>query len=425
MTIAAPHPLLALRQSRDAGQPFGLVSVCSAHPLVLEAALLEARDSGSVALIEATCNQVNQDGGYTGMQPADFSARVLALAASIGLPRQRIVLGGDHLGPNPWTRLPAAEAMAKAAAMVDAYVTAGFEKLHLDCSMRCADDPANLPEALIAERAAQLCAVAEQAASRIGTTPYYVVGTEVPPPGGAVELETTLAVTTPEAVRETMRLHQEAFTLHGVTSAIARIIGVVVQPGVEFGVSNVHFYDRAAAAALSPVLDSFPGLLFEAHSTDYQHQEGLAALVADGFGILKVGPWLTFALREALYGLDAIRAATTPGAPKLFDTMERLMLANPGPWQGHYAGSESQLRLARHFSYSDRIRYYWDDAEAQAAVRALFASAAAIDETLISQYCARLYETVRTGQRPTNPRTLVLTAITSILAAYRRAASGG
>ncbi|WDR04751.1 class II D-tagatose-bisphosphate aldolase, non-catalytic subunit [Devosia rhodophyticola] len=424
MSRLSPHPLLALRKSRDAGRPVGLVSVCSAHPLVLEAALTEARDSGSVALIEATCNQVNQDGGYTGMRPDDFSARVRALADLIGLPRDRIVLGGDHLGPNPWTRLPAATAMARAGVMVAAYVAAGFEKIHLDCSMRCADDPAQLTDALIAERAGQLCAIAEQAAARLGTTPYYVVGTEVPPPGGAIEVETSLAITTPEAVRDTIGLHQDAFSRHGVATATARIIGVVVQPGVEFGSTSVHFYDRAAAVALPPVLDEFPGLLFEAHSTDYQRPGGLADLVSDGFGILKVGPWLTFAMREALYGLDAIRQAATPNSPMLSTTMERLMLARPAYWQRHYAGSEAQLRLARHYSYSDRIRYYWDEVDAQRAVTDLLSADYAIDETMISQYCGHIYDDVRASRTSSDPRSLVLASIGKVLSAYRLAVTG-
>ena len=56
-----------------------------------------------------------------------------------------------------------------------------------------------------------------------------------------------------------------------------------------------------------------PGLVFEAHSTDYQPPESLSRLVIDGFAILKVGPGLTFALREALYALDEIAAALYPG----------------------------------------------------------------------------------------------------------------
>ncbi len=56
-----------------------------------------------------------------------------------------LILGGDHLGPNPWTRLPADQAMEKAAAMVAAYAAAGFTKIHLDASMACADDPCRCP----------------------------------------------------------------------------------------------------------------------------------------------------------------------------------------------------------------------------------------------------------------------------------------
>jgi D-tagatose-1,6-bisphosphate aldolase subunit GatZ/KbaZ len=50
------------------------------------------------------------------------------------------------------------------------------------------------------------------------------------------------------------------------------------------------------------------GLVFEAHSADYQPLESLAKPVGGGFEILKVGLGLTFALSEALYALDQIAA---------------------------------------------------------------------------------------------------------------------
>ena len=109
-------------------------------------------DNEHPILIEATCNQVNQDGGYTGMTPADFRDFVHALADEAGIDRRRIVLGGDHLGPNPWKALSARDAMAKARDLVRAYVEAGFTKIHLDASMACADD-GELAEEEIAERA--------------------------------------------------------------------------------------------------------------------------------------------------------------------------------------------------------------------------------------------------------------------------------
>ena len=187
-------------ERHKAGERIGIASVCSAHPLVIEAALRFARDSGRTpVLIEATSNQVNQDGGYTGMVPAQFRAFVEAIADGVGLPRGAIVLGGDHLGPNAWTRLPAAEAMAKAETMVADYVRAGFRKIHLDCSMSCADDPVPLDERTVAERAARLCRAAE--AAFVGApeeAPVYVIGTEVPVPGGAAEDLEELAVTRPD-----------------------------------------------------------------------------------------------------------------------------------------------------------------------------------------------------------------------------------
>jgi D-tagatose 6-phosphate 4-epimerase len=416
MTTAA---LLALRPAHLAGRPQGMTSVCSAHPQVIGAALALGRQRGRSVLIEATCNQVNQEGGYTGMTPADFRAFVLRLAEEEGFDPDHMILGGDHLGPNPWTRLPAAEAMARARAMIAAYAAAGFAKLHLDCSMSCADDPTPLPEAVIAARAADLAAVAEAHAP---APPVYVIGTEVPVPGGALELVEHLAVTTPQAAAATFALHRAEFTARGITAALDRVIGLVVQPGVEFGNENVVPYQPLATSALVAALDSLP-LVFEAHSTDYQSQAALSALVRDGFAILKVGPGLTFALREALYGLDLIAAELHPGHPSLRAAMEALMLTRPDHWARYYPGSPDHQHLQRHFSYSDRIRYYWTDPAAQAAVQTLMETLGARDlpEPLISQYLAGLYPQVMRGEVAPRAPALLRAAITAMLDSYDRA----
>ena len=196
------NAMLDLVGRHKAGAPVGIYSVCSAHPLVLESALRLARRTGSLALIEATSNQVNQDGGYTGMRPADFRERVLTLATSVGLPHDRVVLGGDHLGPNCWQNLPAATALEKSAVLVGEYVAAGFRKIHLDCSMSMSDDPRSLGDELIAERTATLCEVTEAVWHKIGGgPPVYIIGSEVPVPGGAHETLQELAVTKRPALR--------------------------------------------------------------------------------------------------------------------------------------------------------------------------------------------------------------------------------
>lgn len=364
------HYLLSLADRSSPAR--GITSVCSAHPWVIEAAFLDGLEHGGPVLIEATCNQVNQDGGYTGMTPADFRAFVESIADTVGFARDRIILGGDHLGPNPWKHLPAEEAMDKAQAMIAAYATAGFIKLHLDTSMGCAGEPVALDDEHTAERAARLAAQAEKSAT--GERPVYIIGTEVPIPGGAMETIEHLAVTTPDAARKTQEVHRRAFAAIGLEEAFERVLGLVVQPGVEFGNDNVIAYDREAASGLSASLNDMPGLVFEAHSTDYQTAEALRALVEDGFAILKVGPGLTFALREALYGLDHIALAMglLAGAESLRHTMERVMLDKPGNWQKYYPAEPRAAFIQRHFSYSDRIRYYWPEPAARQAVDRLF-----------------------------------------------------
>lgn len=404
---------------QNSGETVGITSVCSSHPIVLTAALRQGAGGRLPVLVEATCNQVNQDGGYTGLQPAGFRDMVLALASDQGMDPGLLILGGDHLGPNPWRHLPAATAMEKARSMVAAYARAGFSKIHLDTSMSCADDPTPLPEPVIAGRAAELASIAE--AHGAGRNLVYVIGTEVPVPGGATEHLAELAVTSPQGAEATVALHREAFSSLGLQAAFERVVGLVVQPGVEFGHENVVLYDPTRASDLSAKRASL-GLVYEAHSTDYQTEAGLRALVRDGFAILKVGPWLTFALREALYGLDAI-AQELGGTSSLRAGMEALMCAEPGYWQSHYHGTNAQLRLQRHFSYSDRIRYYWTNRQAQGLVDRLMdgLSDRIIPETLISQYLAPLWPDVLSGKTRPLARNLLLAAPARILATYNRA----
>ncbi|OON42100.1 D-tagatose-bisphosphate aldolase, class II, non-catalytic subunit [Izhakiella australiensis] len=363
-----------LKTYRINGSPKGITSVCSAHPLVLRAALRLGRDSNSSVLIEATCNQVNHQGGYTGMQPRDFAALVYTLADEEGCPRQLIILGGDHLGPNPWKHLLAEEALLEAEKMVSAYIEAGFSKIHIDTSMGCEGEPTALADELVSQRATRLIKVAEAAAARSGQSlPLYIIGTEVPPPGGADHLISTLEPTDPHAARRTLAVHRNALRDAGLAAVADRILGLVVQPGVEFGNSNVIHYQREKARGLSAVLDIEPGLVFEAHSTDYQGQQPLSQLVEDGYAILKVGPELTFAVREALFALDLIASEMFAEYPErnLHRLVEKLMLDKPNGWQSHYHGDEHQRYLLRHYSLSDRIRYYWTEPEARTGVDTL------------------------------------------------------
>ena len=421
----ANNYLLGLAATRAAGKARGITSVCSSHPDVIAAALAHGRNAETAVLIEATCNQVNQYGGYTGMQPVDFRRFVECIAIRQGFDMQNLILGGDHLGPNPWKMLAADVAMENAGQMVAAYAAAGFAKIHLDASMPCAGDPATLPEEVIATRAAYLAQIAETYA--VGARPVYVIGTEVPVPGGALEEVSALNVTTPRAARTTIALHREAFVRAGIEPAFERVIGLVVQPGVEFGNENVVPYSTKAAQDLIKEFRTSE-LVFEAHSTDYQTPEALSALVRDGFAILKVGPGLTFAWREAIYGLDCIAdyIFARQGA-SLRSKMEQIMLEQPSHWQDYYHGSTAQQKMQRHYSYSDRIRYYWSGKEANDAVVRLLRCFGdmQIPLPLISQYLGNLYSGVSSGAiMPTAPE-LLRASIVRVLNQYAQACIGG
>ena len=231
------HPLQIMMENRRAGIRCGIPSYCSANELVLEIALRRAKEQGKPVLIEATANQVNQFGGYTGMMPKDFYQMVLKMAQAIDLPESQIILAGDHLGPLTWQKLPESEAMANSYELVYQYARAGFTKIHLDTSMKVADDPEGLLSTeVIARRGAMLYKAAMKGYEELkaerpdAIRPVFIVGSEVPIPGGATEAEDTLAVTKPEAFVDTVNTYTRVWTEEGVGEGMKDVIAVVVQP---------------------------------------------------------------------------------------------------------------------------------------------------------------------------------------------------
>jgi D-tagatose-1,6-bisphosphate aldolase subunit GatZ/KbaZ len=168
-------------------------------------------------------------------------------------------------------------------------------------------------------------------------------------------------------------------------------------------------------------------LVFEAHSTDYQSVTNLAALVEDHWAILKVGPALTFAMREALFALAMIEAELVPRTSRsnLIDVVERRMLAEPGYWENYYHGDPRAQRTARRYSYSDRLRYYWADDAVEAARNTLLAN---LDRTgiplpLISQFLPGQYDRIRAGVLEPIAQDLVIDRVRDALRPYAHACS--
>ena len=426
--------LLGMGAANRGGARVGIYSMCSANRWVLEAGMAQALRDDTIVCIESTCNQVNQDGGYAGLTPLEFRDSVLAIAAGCGLPQNRVVVGGDHLGPSPWRSEPAEQAMAKARELVRDCVAAGYVKIHLDASMRCADDPAadgRLAEPVAVERTAELCGVAERAARALpddAPRPVYVIGTEVPIPGGELAGHGAPAVTRVDDLESTLSATRDAFRTRGLEAAWDRVLAVVAQPGVEFGDTSVFPYERTVARGLSAHLERSWPLVFEAHSTDYQSAAALRAMVEDHFAVLKVGPWLTFAMREAVYALEAVEREllgdrVDDDASRVRETLRRTMVDDPTHWRAYYAGGADERRLALDFSYSDRSRYYWPRPEVARALTTLVANLAArpIPLTLLSQYLPHEYEAVRDGALANEPVAIIRHRIGRVVDLYAAA----
>jgi D-tagatose-1,6-bisphosphate aldolase subunit GatZ/KbaZ len=417
--------LASLRARHLAGEIGGLIAVCSAHPMVLDASLALAAAEDRPLLVEATASQVNLEGGYTGMTPAAYVRDVRRRARAAGLPDGRLLIGADHLGPYPWRRLPAQAAMQQAMGLARECAAAGFDKLHLDASMPCADDPGDgLPSAAVAARTVALCQAAEAANPGLGAAgrPLYVIGADVPTPGGGLDGHAQAPVTSPQALVEDIEAFRRAFAAAGLIDAWRRVMAVVVQPGIDFGDAAIGAYQPERAAALSAIHDRLPAdLAFEVHAADFQPPTALRRLVADHFCLLKIGPCLTFALREALYALAHIenRLPGVDAPSNLAQVMEDLMTARPAHWQDHYRGGEAELRFLRHFSYRDRIRYYWSHPAARRAVDRLFANLAGpVPAALLRQYLPDRYgETFRDAD-PVTPLEIIRRRIQGVLKIY-------
>ena len=321
--------------------------------------------------------------------------------------------------------------MKEAAELIRCYVGAGFTKIHIDTSMRVADDDQNarLSDETIARRGAELAVVAEETFKKYqeehpdAVEPVYIIGSEVPIPGGQQggAAGDHVEVTKPEDFRATLATFEKAFKDHGLDHAWDNVIGIVVQPGVEEKDAGCTEYDRSKAVDLMAAIKAYNNVVFEGHSTDYQTKIKLREMVEDGVGILKVGPALTYAMREALFALSFAE-------DELYDEDERshfrqvldeAMLANPKNWKKHYVGTEKEIALKRKYSFSDRSRYYMPVESVVKAREVLLKHFEnGVPLNLLSQFMPIQYTKVREGVIENSPEALIIDRVCNCIDEY-------
>ena len=417
---------------RQKGILSGVPSFCTANDTVLRALIRNAKKKNRKILIEATSNQVNQDLGYTGMNPFDFTNYLNTICDEFDFPRTDVIKGGDHLGPLPWSDLPAAEAMDKAEVLVRMCVQAGFKKIHLDATMKLGDDPDEcLSDEVIATRSARLYKACEEEYSKMKVInpqeahPVFVIGSEVPYAGGIRSNSESVLVTDPKDLEKTIQVFHKVFDEEKIEGAWKNIIAIVVQPGVDFGSNRLQQYDRSKSEVLCNELKKYPRLVFEGHSTDFQPKECLKQMVEDGIAILKVGPALTFALREALFSLSFIEDYYYGENERsnFRKVIDEIMVSDPKYWNKYYFGSEHDKAIQRHYGLSDRCRYYYADATVNAAAKKLVENVSTIDLPLglIHQFLPNQYEKIVTGRLNPDVDSLICDHIIDVVRNYEYA----
>jgi D-tagatose-1,6-bisphosphate aldolase subunit GatZ/KbaZ len=427
------NPLFNLAAKRKAGLLSGIPSFCCSNRFVIEAIFEQSKRFDDKVLIEATSNQVNQFGGYIGMKPADFRDYIYGIADKVGYDKSNIILGGDHLGPQPWQDLPESTAIEYSKELVRQCVLAGFTKIHLDTSMRVADDDRNLPlsNQTIAHRGAILMKTCEETFTELknrqpdAVHPVFIIGSEVPIPGGAQQ-EEKMHVTSQEDFASTIEAYKKEFAQFGIADLFKYVIAVVVQPGVEFGDGDVHKYNRMDAYPLTQKLKEYPNLVFEGHSTDYQSAHSLREMVEDGIAILKVGPALTFAARRGLFALAKMEDELIDDADSrshFIQVLDDVMVENPKDWKKYYHGTDKEIALARKYSYSDRCRYYMGDARVQKAIATLINNLKDVDIPMgmLEQYMPIQFIKVRDGRLAKTPEALVKDCVLVVIEDYNYA----
>jgi D-tagatose-1,6-bisphosphate aldolase subunit GatZ/KbaZ len=261
-----------------------------------------------------------------------------------------------------------------------------------------------------------------------GSPPLYLIGADVPPRGAGPAHQGTGAITDAQEFEQILTACSRAFAEAGLEDAWKRVVGAAVQSGLGYGDHEVFEYDRNRAADLFTAAKQHTDLILEATASDYQRPEHLRQLVEDGVSVLKVGPALTFAMRECLFALECMEKEIFGWTYKarlsqLGTFLDKAMRDNPVHWQSDFNGSPQDLYLALKYSRLDHTRHYWRVPMVADAVDFLIKNLkqVKIPLTLISQYLPRQYAEIREGRLKADPEEMIQASIRMVLKDYSAA----
>ena len=329
-----------------------LPSFCTSNFDVLKVLMVFNKYHKLPTLIESTSNQVNQFGGYTGLEPKQFKKKIEKLCKLVKLPSRQLIIGGDHLGPLPWKNINTKSAMKNAKVLVKKCLKAKYNKIHIDTAIICKDEK-NINRNIIVNRCEDILkSISKKDLKNI----FLVVGTEVPFAGGGDHLKPV--ITNLESIKKEYLLYSQMFKRKKILNKTP--FALVIDPGIGFNNRKVTT-SNLTGFIKKKLFSKKQNFYFEAHSSDYQSKENLKKLVDNNFKFLKVGPELTHIYAKSIFEMQNIeKLIRKKKLSNIGDTLLNEMNTNKDYWKNYYKGSKKKINFLMFNSYLDRSRYYWN-----------------------------------------------------------------
>ncbi|MDI9551349.1 MAG: class II D-tagatose-bisphosphate aldolase, non-catalytic subunit [Bacteroidales bacterium] len=355
-------------------KPMTLLAVCPNSPAVIKAAFRAAKRNNAPILFAATLNQVDCDGGYTGMTQEDF-VRVMKVEAKRNNYTGPFIAAIDHGGPwlkdiqtlEKWPYEKAMEAVKKS---YEAALLAGYELIHVDPTV-----DRSLPEGeviqieVVAARTIELITHIERFRKSRGLPPIdYEVGTEEVH-GGLADMD---------VFNKFLKLLKAGLEENGCSDAWPCF--VVGKVGTDL---HTTFFDPVVARQLASTVAEY-GSFIKGHYTD--DVENPEEYPMSGMGGANVGPEFTIAEFNALEELESLENKLyEEGAVAMHSRMNailRELVVASGRWKKWVRGNESADDFAsitperQRWLIQTGARYIWQKPEAVAARQMLYSNLA-------------------------------------------------
>ncbi|MFH1553146.1 MAG: class II D-tagatose-bisphosphate aldolase, non-catalytic subunit [Candidatus Omnitrophota bacterium] len=315
-----------------------LLGVCPMSANIIKAYFEVSVEKGLIPTFIATPRQVEVGGGYIGLDQYEFVEHLHNVARGVRYDGP-ILIERDHGGPykNPrYKDLSVEEAVKKAKETYRADIKAGFNILHIDCSLLNKDRIGRtVTPADIAEYTAELIADCENYRRKDKLPPVaYEIGSD----------DFVNGLRDIKALERFLMSLRSRLNNRNMGYVWNNILYLVVDTGTKLEAGRQAGKFKAEDAEAYKKLAAKYGLLLKQHSLDYLNDEDLETVAATGIMAVNIGPEFSKAEYEALEKLEqeVNRKARSIGEPAsdFMDKVER-SLAATDRWKRWVSGAQT------------------------------------------------------------------------------------